>query len=67
MSALNPRAVASQGVGFSPRVLAAQGLWPMPSGGRRFNSQRAPDRTKWKDDEEILLLFGELIASGVIQ
>lgn len=25
---LNPRAIAVQGVGYSPRLLALQGLWP---------------------------------------
>jgi len=40
----------------------------MPSGGGGLKRQRpAMDRTAWRDEEELLLIFGALILSGGIQ
>ena len=66
MSALDPRAVASQGIGFTPRLVAAQGL--LPSQRRFIGGFTLPrSRTRLNDDDEILLLIAAAFASGLIQ
>ena len=66
MSALDPRAIASQGIGFSPRLVAAQGLLPSE---QRFvgGFPRARSNVTFNDDDEILLLIAAAFASGLIQ
>ena len=69
MSALNPRAIAAQGIGFTPRLVAVQGLWPVPDTGGGFytpSRRRARDIAKI-DDEEILMLISLVISSGLLQ
>ncbi|MBP8100957.1 MAG: hypothetical protein KAY54_03650 [Burkholderiaceae bacterium] len=68
---MNPRSIATQGLGRSTRLVAVQGLWPDPafSGGgfrpRRVNLPRA-DRTS--ADSDALLLAATLAAGlGVLQ
>lgn len=66
MSALDPRAIAAQGVGFSPRVLAAQGLWPVGSPLIGLPARRRDRRDAVRDDDELLLLLSAMVASGQI-
>jgi hypothetical protein len=66
---LNPRAIATQGLGFSTRHVAVQGLWPVstpdvPTGGGGRKTPRAP--TRFNDDDEIMLLIASVVASGLL-
>lgn len=71
---LNPRAIATQGLGRSTRLMAVQGLWPdsLSTGGGGFRSRRVflqrhlADRTG--ADSDALLLAATLAAGlGTLQ
>jgi hypothetical protein len=70
---MNPRSIATQGLGRSTRLVAVQGLWPDPafSGGggfrrRRVTMPRLADRTS--ADSDALLLATTLAAGlGLLQ
>lgn len=67
---LNPRAIATHGFGFSPRLVAVQGLWPVadagaPGGGGYRRPQRVRERPN--DDDEIMMLIASVVASGLLQ
>jgi hypothetical protein len=75
---LSPRAIAAQGIGFSPRLVAVQGLWPAAEppqppvfGGGRFPVP--PDllagfrRRLLAEDELMLMMASALLGAGVLQ
>jgi hypothetical protein len=56
---LKPRAIALQGVGYSPRLVAVQGLWPVEE--KRLEppvTRHLPQRKKRRrDTDDDVLLF----------
>ena len=67
MSSLQPRAIAMHGLGYSPRLIAVQGLWPQGTtlasvGGPRV--VRLPPNTGADDDLLLLLAASMIIASN---
>lgn len=60
---LDPRAIATLGIGYGADLLARIGLWPsvvtpdyLPGGGV-FQPRRLKDPRKKREDEELLLFF----------
>jgi hypothetical protein len=70
MGALSPRAIAVQGVGSAPRVLALQGLWPdvrqLPVGGRRRVSIPAGLALINDEDDMLLAVLAQAVRMGWI-
>jgi hypothetical protein len=70
---LSPRAIATQGLGFGPRLTAVQGLWSAQVASAAVRPRRAGDgisarRLREIDDEDSLLLALTLAAGmGVLQ
>ena len=72
---LSTRAIATQGLGFGPRLTAVQGLWPVESGGSapgrrgpRPDGMPSARRLQAIDDEDALLLLITMAAgAGVLQ
>jgi hypothetical protein len=69
MSALQPRAIALQGLGYSQRLVSMQGLWPQgvtlaSSGPARV--LKMPPNTAADDDLLLLLAASMIIASNRI-
>lgn len=58
---LNPRAIATQGVGYSPRLKAVQGLWPELKLTPVFERRRVKAQAQDINEDDALLL----IAAGV--
>ena len=57
---LSPRAIAMQGLGYGPRLVAMQGLWPVDSfGGLGLARQRVrvPRELMQADEDDVLLLI----------
>jgi hypothetical protein len=77
---LSPRGIALQGIGFSPRLVSVQGLWPITvappvapevgsnyaPGARGSTDYRRPEITKRQrdDDDLALMLVQALYACG---
>ena len=77
---LSPRAIAVQGIGFTPRLVSVQGLWPYEipvvtppgagsnyaPGARSRGDYRRPETTKRQrdDDDLALMLVQALYACG---
>jgi hypothetical protein len=54
---LNPRAIAVQGIGYSPRLVSVQGLWPVSvesgfSGGFAWNLPSRRTLRRWIEEQE---------------
>lgn len=65
MSSLIPRAIAVQGVGYSARLVAMQGLWPRGTTIVASSPRRVPMPSPIPaDDDALLLLIASLIATG---
>ena len=62
---LNPRAIATQGLGFSSRLVAVQGLWPVADSAVGGGGFRQRQRVAWRtnDDDEVLLLIAAAVAA----
>jgi len=76
---LSPRAIAVQGIGFSPRLVSVQGLWPIevpvtppdagsnyaPGAGRSTGYRRPEITKRQRDDDDLaLVLLQALYACG---
>jgi hypothetical protein len=58
MNPLDPRAIALQGIGSSPRLVAVQGLWPSEQQPQPLPpTHRASRKKPRKPDDDDVLLF----------
>jgi hypothetical protein len=55
---LNPRAIAVQGLGYGPRLVAVAGLWPVETDVTVLPVRRAftPPKRRVKHKDDVLLL-----------
>jgi hypothetical protein len=71
---ISTRAIATQGLGFGPRLTSVNGLWPVESGGSAPRRGPRPGeiisarRLQAIDEEDALLLLMTMTAgAGVLQ
>ena len=62
MNDLNPRAIAVQGVGFQPRLVGLQGLWPVSDEPTDpdppvFAPRRRKKQIRHDTDDDVLLFL----------